>query len=303
MTPREHKVRPGTTWSMLGPFVAAFALFAMVPLISSLLMAFHRSSGTAGWSFAGTTNFRFLLRERLFWWSVLNTTMFTVAFLLLEVPLCLAIAAGLRSGYARMRSVVRFALLCPYFIGPVYASVLFGAMLDSRYGLVNRILSAVLRHQVQIDFLTDPRLALVSMLLVALWMSVGFGSLYLAAAMQAIGPELYDAARVDGAGAWRCFWHITVPSVRPMLGFLIIVGTIQSFQLFELPYVLFGGPGPSSAGMTVVMYLYGTGFEAGDFGYASAVGWAIVVILGMVMLMQYLLLRRLFANRPGVMAR
>src|SRR5512134_691539 len=103
-----------------------------------------------------------------------------------------------------------------------------------------------MHRDVQAPFLTDPRLSLVSMLLVAIWLSVGFGSLYLAAAMQNIPRGIYDAARVDGAGPWKCFWHITLPSVRPMLAFLILVGTIQAFQLFELPYVLFGGPGPSS---------------------------------------------------------
>lgn len=303
MSTRRYRPSRATTWSMLAPFTVVFALFALVPLISSLIMAFQRGSGSAGFDFAGTTNFRFLIRDRLFWWSVLNTTTFTLAFLLFEIPLCLLIAAGLRSGYARLRNVVRFALLCPYFIGPVYASVLFGAMLDSRYGLINRGLSRLLHSEVQINFLSDPRLALISMLLVALWLSVGFGSLYLAAAMQAIGPELYDAASVDGAGAWGCFWHITLPSVQPMLAFLILIGTIQSFQLFELPYVLFGGPGPSSAGMTVVMYLYGVGFEAGDFGYASAVGWVIVLVLAILMLLQYLLLRKLFAARPTANAR
>ena len=216
-----------------------------------------------------------------------------MAFLLLEVPLCLALASGLRSGYAHGRSLVRFALLCPYFIGPVYASILFAAMLDARHGLVNRFLSFLSQRPVELPFLTDPRLSLVSMLVVSLWLGVGFGSLYLAAAMQAIRRELYDSANVDGAGMWGCFWHITLPSVRPMLAFLTLVGTIQAFQLFELPYVLFGGPGPSGAGMTVVMYLYGVGFEAGDFGYASAVGWGIVAVLSILLLLQYRLLRGL----------
>jgi ABC-type sugar transport system permease subunit len=176
---------------------------------------------------------------------------------------------------------------------------MFSAMLDTRYGLVNSLLSQLLRRRIEIDFLGDPRLALVSMVIVSLWLGVGFGSLYLAAAMQNVRREFYDAARVDGAGAWGCFWHVTLPSVRPMLAFLVLVGTIQSFQLFELPYVLFGGPGPSSAGMTVVMYLYGVGFEAGDFGYASAVGWAIVLILSTLMLLQYLILRQLLRDRPA----
>lgn len=282
-----------TTWSMLLPLVLAFAVFTLVPLVSSLVMSFRRGSGTEQLQFVGLANYHFLLTDRAFWLAVLNTTLFTIAFLLLEIPLCLAIAAGLRSGYARGRSLVRFALLCPYFIGPVYASILFAAMLDTRHGMVNRFLSLVLHRPAEVPFLTDPRLSLVSMLVVSLWLGVGFGSLYLAAAMQAISRELYDSAKVDGAGTWGCFWHVTLPSVRPMLAFLTLVGTIKAFQLFELPYVLFGGPGPSGAGMTVVMYLYGVGFEAGDFGYASAVGWGIVAVLSVLLLLQYRLLRGL----------
>lgn len=282
-----------TTWSMLLPLVVAFAVFTLVPLASSMLMSLHRGSGSEASHFVGLANYRFLIADRAFWLAVLNTTSFTAAFLLLEIPLCLALAAGLRSGYARGRSLVRFALLCPYFIGPVYASILFATMLDARHGLVNRFLSFLIHRPVELPFLTDPRLSLVSMLVVSLWLGIGFGSLYLAAAMQAIGRDLYDSANVDGAGVWGCFWHVTLPSVRPMLGFLTLVGTIQAFQLFELPYVLFGGPGPSGAGMTVVMYLYGVGFEAGDFGYASAVGWGIVVVLSVLLLLQYRLLRGL----------
>lgn len=280
------------TWALLTPFALCFGLFVLYPLSWSLLLSFESSSARheGMYTFA---NYRFLLHDRLFWWSLLNTTLFAAGFLLLQIPLCLAIAAGLHSRYARLRAPIRFALLTPFFIGPLYASALFAAMLDKRYGLVNRLLSLVSCRTVEIDFLADPRLSLLSMLIVALWISVGFGSLYLAAAMRNIQRELYDAAMADGAGAWRCFWHITLPSVRPMLGLLILVGTIQSFQLFELPYVLFGGSGPSSAGLTVVMYLYAAGFEAGNFPYASAVGWTLVLVLGMLTFIQWRILRRL----------
>lgn len=300
MIQHRHKPSRMATWSLLAPFLVAFILFTAYPLASSLLLSLHRGSGAPTLSGSTLANYHFLLRDRGFWLAVLNTTAFTVLFLFLEIPLCLAIAAGLRSGYARGRTLVRLALLCPYFIGPVYASIMFSAMLDTRYGLVNWMLSHVFHHRIEIDFLGDPRLSLLSMVIVSLWLGVGFGSLYLAAAMQNVRREFYDAARVDGAGAWGCFWHVTLPSVRPMLAFLVLVGTIQSFQLFELPYVLFGGPGPSSAGMTVVMYLYGVGFEAGDFGYASAVGWVIVLILATLMLLQYLILRHLLRDRPAV---
>jgi ABC-type sugar transport system permease subunit len=111
--------------------------------------------------------------------------------------------------------------------------------------------------------------------------------IYLLAALQGVDRELYEAAQVDGAGRWARFWHVTLPAIAPVLRFLILVGVIGAFQLFELPYVLFGqSAGPAGFGITIVMYLFVTGFRVGDLGYASAVGWALVIILLAVSLPQ-----------------
>jgi ABC-type sugar transport system permease subunit len=91
---------------------------------------------------------------------------------------------------------------------------------------------------------------------------------------------------VDGAGRWGKFWHVTVPGIRPVIIFILLVGTIGAFQLFELPYVFFNGPGPGFAGLTIVMYLYQQGFEAGNIGYASAIGWVLVLIIFVVSVCQ-----------------
>jgi ABC-type sugar transport system permease subunit len=103
--------------------------------------------------------------------------------------------------------------------------------------------------------------------------------IYFLAALQSVDRELYEAAEVDGAGAWSKFWHVTLPGIRPVLTFMVLVGTIGAFQLFELPYVLFQGPGPNNRGLTIVMYLFQYGFEFGDIGYASAVGWVLVLLI------------------------
>jgi len=131
---------------------------------------------------------------------------------------------------------------------------------------------------VSLPWLTDPVLARIAVLIAWLWLSVGFGMMYLLAALQAVDVQLYEAADMDGAGSWARFWHITLPGVRPVLVFLIVVGLISGFQLFELPYVLLQGPGPGYAGFTIVMYLFTVGFQQGNLGYASAIGWALVIV-------------------------
>jgi ABC-type sugar transport system permease subunit len=118
---------------------------------------------------------------------------------------------------------------------------------------------------------------------------------YFLAALQSVDRELYEAAEVDGAGKWSKFWNVTLPGIRPVLLFMILVGTIGALQLFELPYVLSAeineGQGPNNAGLTIVMYLYNLGFSLGDIGYASAVGWGLVVLIFGVSLLQLWLTR------------
>lgn len=117
--------------------------------------------------------------------------------------------------------------------------------------------------------------------------------IYFLAALQAVDKNLYEAARVDGANAWQRFWHVTVPSIKPVMIFVVILSTIGSFQLFELPYLMLNGtPGPNKAGLTVVMYLYEQGFVSGDLGYASMVGWSLALGVLILSLVQYALSRR-----------
>ena len=143
-----------------------------------------------------------------------------------------------------------------------------------------------------IDFLGDPRFALAGTLLAGVWLAIGFGMIYLLAALQSVDRDLYEAADVDGAGHWSAFVHVTLPGIRPVLLFLILIGTIGGFQLFELPYVLFQGAGPNYSVLTIVMYLFLTGFEGGNLGYASAIGWMLVVLIAIFSLVQIYILRR-----------
>src|SRR5262249_46013366 len=135
-----------------------------------------------------------------------------------------------------------------------------------RHGLVNRAIGALLPWVgTEIPWTAKPLLAMPAIVMAALWLSVGYGMIYLLAALQAVDRELYEAAQVDGAGRWARFHHVTLPSIAPVLRFLILVGVIGAFQLFELPYVLFGqSAGPAGFGITIVMYLFVTGFRVGD---------------------------------------
>ena len=270
----QHRYAP---YLFISPFLLIFAVFLVWPLARSIILA-----GTSTGSTTPTLgNLAFLMHDRLFWGAALNTTLYTFILLLVQVPLALGLALALNSPPLRGKQLLRLAFFSPFLIGNVFAAVLFAVLLDTRHGLLNRSLSFVGFQTVEINWLGDPRLVMVSVLLTSVWLTTGFAMLCFLAALQSVNLDLYDAARVDGAGHWAQFWHVTLPSIRPVFFFLILAGIIQSYQLFELPYLLFGGPGPGSRALTIVMYLYTTGFEAGDFHYASAIGWAMVLLLGL----------------------
>ncbi len=277
----------------VAPFVLLFAVFLLYPLTRSLALSVQKTIGPRDSRFVGAANFRFLLKDRLFWLAVANTTGYALAFLLLQIPAALGLAILLNSQRIKAKPVFRFAFFSTHLVGSVFVAVLFSQILSPRSGLLNHLLSAITRRPIQVNWLAEPELALPSVLLAGLWLSIGYAMIYFLAALQSVDQDLYEAARVDGAGNWSQFWHVTLPGIRPVLLFMILVGTIGAFQLFELPYVLFQqSPGPLSRALTIVMYLFITGWSVGDLGYASAIGWSLVVLIAGVAFVQWRLGRR-----------
>ena len=149
--------------------------------------------------------------------------------------------------------------------------------------LLPQALQSLTGLTIETAWLSKPGLVMPALILTALWMYAGFNMVYFLAALQAVDRELYDAAAVDGANVLQRFWNVTVPGIKPVVTFVIVLCVIGSFQLFELPwFMLNSSAGPEQSGLTIVMYLYQRGFVAGDLGYASAVGW--VLALGMLLI-------------------
>jgi ABC-type sugar transport system permease subunit len=156
--------------------------------------------------------------------------------------------------------------------------MMFALMFHERDGLVNAVLRTLIPHFPP-EFPWLQLYVMPALILAGLWMSVGFNMIYFLAALQGVSQETLEAADVDGANPWQKFVHVILPSIAPVAGFVTLFSLIGSFQLFELPFILLNGPGPENRGLTVVMYLYQYGFETGDLGYASAIGWTLALIL------------------------
>ncbi len=266
----------------VAPFLVLFSIFLVYPLTRSLVLSVHKTAGPNVQIFVGAGNYRFLFTDQLFWWATLNTIVYAILYLIVQIPLSLGLAMLVNSRRLRGREIFRFAFVTPNLIGAVFLGVIFQLFLWQR-GPVNSVLGML--HLPRPDWLHNPNLVMVAVLMASVWASVGFGMLYCLAALQNVDRELYEAADIDGAGRFAKFLNVTLPGVRPVLMFLVLVGMISSLQLFELPYVLYSGAGPNNRAITIVMYLFNVGFELGDLGYASAIGWALVLlvaVLGMI---------------------
>jgi ABC-type sugar transport system permease subunit len=254
------------------PEIAVLGIFFFWPLWQSLTLSFHVTAGTHARRFVGLDNYRFLiLHDRLFWLAVINTIAYTSAFLLVQIPASLGLAMLLNRRDVRGKSIFRFCFFSTYLVGQVFMAVIFFALLG---------------RETNVGWLTRPALALPATLLAGWSLSIGYAMIYFLAALQTVDENLREAAVLDGAGTWAVFWNVILPGVKPVLIFLVVVGTIWGFQLFELPYVLFQGPGPNYRALTIVMYLYSTAFERGDLGYSAAIGWLLVLLLSGVSILQ-----------------
>ena len=258
-----------------------FLLFLFGPAVVSLVLSFCewsplRPFGDLAW--VGTENYGRLPGDATFVTSLRATTLYA----LLSVPLSLVLALGLAlllRAESSFASGVRTAVYLPAVLSPVIVAAVWRYLLDDE-GLLNGALSGLGLGAPR--WLKEPGLVLPAFVLMSLW-AVGTQMLVFLAALKAIDPALEEAARLDGAGAWRRLVHVIVPQLTPVILFNLITGVIAAFQVFAQPYVMTqGGPGDSSR--FLVLYLYESGFRHLDMGYASAIAWVLFALLGVLSL-------------------
>ena len=278
-------------WLFLSPFLLTLAVFLAWPLLQSVLLSMQQTYGPKTSAWVGFANFNFLLHDPLFWKALRNTVLFACGSVFLQLPLSLGLALLLNRPGLRGRAFFRLIFFAPSLVGLVFVGLLFGLMFEKRSGLVNTLLHAVF-PAFNPEFAWLQEYVMPSLIIAALWLYVGFNMIYFLAALQNVPEELMEAASLDGAGPWQRFRHVVLPEILPVVSFVVLLSLLGSFQLFELPFILLGGPGPDNRGLTIVMYLYQTGFVTGDLGYASAIGWMLAFILGTFALIHRLWLRK-----------
>lgn len=263
---------------LLFPFLAVFAVFVVYPLVESLQLSTRQMFGPRASVFVGLDNFRFLLQDPLFHKAVRNTVLFTAGSVFIQLPVALGLALLLDRPGLRGRNVLRLVFFSPQLVGLVFLAVMASVIFQKQTGILNQVLH--LAFGLSLDYPWLETQIMWTLILAALWMYAGFNMIYFLAALQNVDRELKEAASLDGAGLVRRFFAVTLPSIAPVAGFVVLLSVIGSLQLFELPYILLNASGgPDNRGLTIVTYLYQSGFEIGDLGYASAIGWVLALFL------------------------
>ena len=265
----------------LFPALAAIALFFVVPVASALVLSLTDFDlyGLASWThvrFVGLENYRRLFADPRFWTALGNTLFFVLVGGPLQVAVALAAALLVNARLVRFKAVFRTLLFLPVVTTLVAVAVVWRYLYHPRYGLLNWALAWV--GVEPIDWLGDPRWAMPSLVLLATWKNFGFNMVIFLAGLQAIPERLYEAARLDGASAWRQLRLVTLPMLAPTFLFVAVITMIGYFQLFAEPYVMTQG-GPADRTLSVMLLTYEQGFRYWNLGYAAAMSFVLFAVI------------------------
>lgn len=257
----------------ISPWLIGFLAFLVFPILSSLYYSFTDYSGFGEADWVGLSNYSRMVDDSLFWKSLGNTFYYTLLAVPIGVVVAIVMALAMNQNLREV-GIYRAALYLPSVL-PIFAlAFIFIWILNPRFGLVNHVLN-ILGFD-SIDWLGDPTWAKLSIVLLA-QLGAGQYALVFLTSMRTIPPSLYDAAMIDGAGGLRQFRNITLPLITPIILYDIIIGIGLGLQVFTPAYVMTAG-GPDNATLFYVLYLYRNAFRYGDLGYASAMGWILLLV-------------------------
>ncbi|MEP6984090.1 MAG: sugar ABC transporter permease [Chloroflexota bacterium] len=277
-----HKLAP---YFFISPFFIIFLIFGLYPIIYSGYISLHQWTGLKPPTFIGLTNYINLFQDNDFLTALRNTALLTVISGPITIGGGLLLAVILNNNLVRYRNVFRSIFYLPLVVSLVVASQVFGLMLGNPFGLVNEMLSRLGIDRV--NFLHEPKLTILVLVVLITWKYIGNDLVIMLAGLQSIPPELNEAALVDGASPMQIFFRITIPLMRPVILFDLVLTTISAFNIFAEPYTLFGiTGGANQSGLTTGLLLYRTSFNFFKFGYGSAMAYIVAFIIFILSLVQ-----------------
>ncbi|HEX9975144.1 MAG TPA: sugar ABC transporter permease [bacterium] len=283
-----------TPYFFLAPALGTLLIFFFLPVIAAFVMSFtdfdiYSLGNLKRARVVLLGNYSQLLSDPLFWKALGNTSYFVLVGGPLTIAVSLLAAIGLNSRTLYFRNWFRLAFFMPVVTTLVAIAVVWRYLYHPRFGFINYLLSFISIEG--IDWLGDPKWAMPALIVLAIWKNFGYHTMIFLAGLQAVPDYLYEAARIDGAGWWRQFRHVTIPQLAPTTFFVTIMTIIGYFQFFAEPYVMTQG-GPLNAALSIVLYLYQQGFRWWRMGYASAIAFVLFFIVFIFAMIQMTIRKR-----------
>jgi ABC-type sugar transport system permease subunit len=262
------KSRKFIPYFLVAPYIAHFLLFVAFPVIFSIVLTFHQWNIIAPMKFIGLANYTRLFQDKFFSQSLVNTLIFLVIHIPLQIIIALMLAEALNQKI-KFRGFFRAAFFLPVIVSGVVVTILWQQLYGFDTGLFNKILTAI--GMGRVGWLVDPSWAMPSIAIMATWKNVGLYIILFLVGLQTVPAHYYEAADLEGATHWQKFFKITLPMINPTIFMVVVLSTIGGFSLFIEPYVMTGG-GPLNSTLSAVLYIYKQGFFYYHMGYSATLG-------------------------------
>ncbi|EFL36829.1 binding-protein-dependent transport system inner membrane component [Streptomyces viridochromogenes DSM 40736] len=269
--------------------VVLFALFFVWPAVIGLLYSFTNYTGVGVFQWVGLDNYSHLFGDSTFYDALSRTLLYTVLFVPLNFALSLLAANLVVNKHAKGSSIARVIFFIPWLLSPIVVGVLWRWLFGENFGLVNYVIEELGGGAV--PWQSNADLSLLVVVMAAAWAWTGFTMLLFIAAIKNVPVSYYEAAELDGAGPWRKFISITLPSIAPTSFIVILLNTINAMKEYPV-FVALNNGGPGTSNNLLVQYIYETGFKRGQIGYASAASFVLMLILMAVAIIQLIVNRR-----------
>jgi len=294
--PFRERIAP---YAYIAPFFLLFLVFELIPFLFTFYVALFDWNPIGDHTFIGVDNFTRMLGDPRFWNATGNTISIWLLSTVPQLLLALVLAHVLNHARLRFALFFRMSVLVPYITSVAATAIVFVQLFDRDYGLLNWLLGFV--GVEPIDFVQSTWGSHLLIATMVMWRWFGYTTLLYLASLQSVPRAVFEAAAIDGAGPWQRFRHITVPSLRPVIIFTVVTSTIGGLQIFTEPLLIASGA-PLTCGavrqcQTLTLFLYEQGFGQFEFGYGSAVGVALFVMVVVIAAINYLLSTRIKADR------
>ena len=269
------------------PFFVLFLVFQLIPIIWTVYISFTQWRGIGDTQFIGLDNYKKILIDNMFWEALKNTVVYWLSGLVLILIFALLIATILNSDLLKGRVFFKTVTFLPNVCAAIAMGLIFRLFFDENAGLINEALQAFGLSRV--PWLTSTQFSKIPVIILNVWRNTPWFTMIILSGLLNIPRDYYEAATMDGAGKWKQFCYITLPSLGNILFFCSVTLTVDSWKLFNESYIL---PGPGTSNTSLFQYMYESGFNTFNMGYASSIGVVLIVILAIISVIQLAVRRR-----------